>query len=204
MSEYNFLKTGADLPEDDCGLTGEEIACVVTPVITYMKKTMNICDIYTAHSGRSTIHPKDIEYCLKYVAVNFENMLGTKELQQQMKTTFAEIVQDMDGYDDVDDMTADEKETFRKNGFKRSVEQLFVHFRNSGMEHNEAAAKSIELATRGMKAETEEQFCKSLCPCSLCTSVNEHFKSWESWEPKTVHEQNIYKAILQMEQGLNQ
>lgn len=104
-----------------------------------------------------------------------------------------------------DDWEAEEEEMTEeklKKSFKRSTEQLFIHFRNNGRESTDAAAEAVKLAQRGYISEKEDSFCESQCPCLLCSRINDRFNTWNEWVPETQQEKSMAKAVQKMMSSL--
>lgn len=218
MSQFNFLKSGQDsvIPEEN--ITSEDIACVAAPFMVYTQKALELCDIYVIHSGRTIIRAEDIARGLAYVTRDMKNLLSQADIQTQICTTYTDILKEInyDGAGDIGDESeceeneedgeidneySDEEELTEeklKKSFKRSTEQLFIHFRNNGRESTDAAAEAIKLAQRGYVAEKGDSFCESQCPCLLCSRINDRFNTWNEWVPETQQEKSMAKAVQKM------
>lgn len=215
MDDFSFMKSGQNLLEtDESSLSTEEIAAVAVPFLVYLRKALEACDLYVCHSGRATVLPKDIEYCLKYTAQNLESILQSERVKDEMMKTYSEIVTDLDEeapYSDHSDFEEGSEEEEGKIGgdeqlsheeqkvsFKNTMESIYPILRHYGLSANEAAAKAVELSRRGMQKELENEFCKSECPCKLCTDIHKAVDEWDDWQPATIRETHLKTSIEKM------
>ena len=202
------MKTGQDSMIPEQNITNEDIATAAAPFIVYMQKALEVCDTYVIHCGRPIIQPEDIARCLAYTAQNLHQILQTDSTKQDMFTAYEDILRELDAADvhfhdiDTGGPTDDEdidndlvSEDAQRVIFKNCVTQVFLHLRNAGYDPTEAATRALEIAQRGLNAFKHGTYCKSVCPCRLCTQINEHFANWDSWTPSTVHEKSIQNAV---------
>lgn len=225
QGNFDFMKSGQDSVIAEENISNEDIASVAAPFVVYMQKALEVCDLYVLHCGRSVIRPEDIARCLAYTARDFQNMLRLDSVRQDVCSTYADILRELDepetlldrvreetdasmgslsdedtpsDEDKLEDKLSDEdtpSEEYLKAMFKNCVQALFPQLRNAGKDTTEAATLAIELAKRGYDSEKAGHFCESLCPCQLCVRTNERFASWSDWEPETKEEKSIQKAV---------
>lgn len=216
MSDFSFMKSGSSLVNDPTQLSEEEIAAIASPVILYTKKALEICDIYVSHCGRIFVQPEDVLRCLQYTAFDFNDILSSEDGKSELCESYREILGHMnaddipfsidDNYNDDNDNEDNEdgcayhdedtvSQEHLKQTFKKTIEKLFPIFRYNGKECNEAAALALQLASRGMEADTKNEFCESQCPCSLCEKVNKRHLEWHTWEAKSPQDEHLKRAI---------
>ena len=167
-----------------------------------METAMKLSVRYVLHSCREGVTSKDILLCLQYVALQDKGFWEDDEIKKKIAKYIEEELKDDNEIKEedlkyIDDICVIENEEKKQNitndKLSEKVKLLFPFFRNSGLDANESALKSIEAAKRGIQS--GKVFCKSICPCNICNKINNSEERWESWEPQTVQAKLIYNAL---------
>lgn len=96
QGNFDFMKSGQDSVIAEENISNEDIASVAAPFVVYMQKALEVCDLYVLHCGRSVIRPEDIARCLAYTARDFQNMLRLDSVRQDVCSTYADILRELD------------------------------------------------------------------------------------------------------------
>ena len=133
MSDYNFMKAGSSNFEED-NLNHELIQYAQSLIALFIVKATKLGSRYCVLANRTTLTKEDIEYALKFQAIEFIETTDIKkeldEINEELMSLLAED-EDEDEYNSEDDTIEDDddEEPFKRanpNLIKDQNDALFV------------------------------------------------------------------------------
>ena len=193
---YSFLKTGQNLVSEN-ELDQEFMSSVIAQIRVYMEHAIQLSSIYVMHCCREEITPEDILRSLQSIALQDRDFWDKEEVKEKAVEYFREelfenTVEDNNIIDELCEQSDESKYT-KKERIQNTVQQIFPHFKKSGMDSNEAAVLSLKAATKGITSNNE--FTLGDCPCQICDGIKTARDKWASWEPTTTEGQFIRSAL---------
>ncbi len=135
MSDYNFMKTGSSNFEDD-NMNQDLVDYAQTLITLFIIKATKIGTRYCVLSKRNTLTKEDIEYALKYQAIEFMKQTDIKqeiasvndELLSLLSKDIGENNDELDFDDEFDDDELDEEIEEPEDPFKRVDIKLITEY----------------------------------------------------------------------------
>lgn len=135
MSDYNFMKTGSSNFEDD-NMNQYLVDYAQTLITLFIIKATKIGTRYCVLSKRNTLTKEDIEYALKYQAIEFMKQTDIKqeiasvndELLSLLSKDIGENNDELDFDDEFDDDELDEEIEEPEDPFKRVDIKLITEY----------------------------------------------------------------------------
>lgn len=168
MSDYSFMRTGLDTPQDtDARPVFNAILSAALDLL--VESSLSVCDTYVAHANRESITATDLMYGLKYQTKHFMNTEGLETLiTERIKELANETDEECESDDSFEDARAE------------SVDEA------------EQAAEEDDV-----RQETTDTtpFSRSECTCDVCKEVNHIVDTWEDWQPEDEVSQLIKRSV---------
>ena len=168
MSDYNFMKTGSSNFEDD-NMNQDLVDYAQTLITLFIIKATKIGTRYCVLSKRNTLTKEDIEYALKYQAIEFMKQTDIKqeiasvndELLSLLSKDIGENNDELDFDDEFDDDELDEEIEEPEDPFKRVDIKLITEY-------------------------DDILFVKK---------IHHYYEYWNQWKPSNYFEHKIKEAI---------
>ena len=174
MSDYNFMKTGSSNFEDD-NMNQDLVDYAQTLITLFIIKATKIGTRYCVLSKRNTLTKEDIEYALKYQAIEFMKQTDIKqeiasvndELLSLLSKDIGENNDELDFDDEFDDDELDEE-----------IEEP------EDPEDPEDPFKRVDI-----KLITEYD------DILFVKKIHHYYEYWNQWKPSNYFEHKIKEAI---------
>ena len=164
MSDYSFMKSGSSNFEED-NLNHELIHYAQSLIALFIAKATKLGSRYCVLSNRTTLTKEDIEYALKFQAIEFIETTDIKkeldEINEELMSLLAEDEDDEYNSDDNDTIDIIEGGVDDEEPFKRANPNLIK-------DHN------------------DELFVKKM---------HHYYEYWSQWKPSNYFEEKIQQAI---------
>lgn len=173
MSDYSFMKSGSSNFEED-NINQELIHYAQSLIALFIAKATKLGSRYCVLSNRTTLTKEDIEYALKFQAIEFmENTDIKKELVEINEELMSLLSEDDDDYNS-DDYNSDETDITEDGPYST----------DASTDSNEEPFKKAN--PNLIKDQTDALFVKKM---------HHYYEYWNQWKPKNYFEEKIKQAI---------
>ena len=164
MSDYSFMKAGSSNFDED-NLNHELIQYAQSLIALFIVKATKLGSRYCVLSNRTTLTKEDIEYALKFQAIEFIETTDIKkeldEINEELMSLLAEDDDEYNSEDDADDTIDIEGSADYEEPFKRANPNLIK-------DHNDAL---------------------------FVKKMHHYYEYWSQWKPQNYFEEKIKQAI---------
>ncbi len=164
MSDYNFMKTGSSNFEDD-NMNQDLVDYAQTLITLFIIKATKIGTRYCVLSKRNTLTKEDIEYALKYQAIEFMKQTDIKQeiasVNDELLSLLSKDIGENNDELDFDDDELDEEIEEPEDPFKRVDIKLITEY-------------------------DDILFVKK---------IHHYYEYWNQWKPSNYFEHKIKEAI---------
>ena len=172
MSDYNFMKSGLDPPNDEDNYINNSLQELLdymqVLLALFMTKSTKIGMKYCVLAKRNTLTSKDLEYALKFQAIEF---FKNKDMRKELD----DIKKELESYDETED--TDE---------------------NENNEDYEEDTNEIELVVDDEEPFTEvdvSSIKEDYDDIVFVKTVHHYQSYWNTWEPNNYFEKKMKEAI---------